>query len=99
MSLISFCDGAENSLITFQHNCYFQRNDSSVLTLANSLWVKDQVLPRIKPSFINLLNSTYRALIQPLSNKNPEAGVNAWVRNATDGKIEKIISEFNKILL
>ena len=69
----------------------YLRYDSSVMTLANSLWVPEQVLPSISPDFVHLLNSTYRASVQTLGNKRPEDRINDWVNKATNGNIEKII--------
>lgn len=80
----------------------FQDDATNVLTVTNSIWVKESIFPLIKQDFIDLLNSTYNAQVQSLNEQDATAQINRWVNELTKGKIEKIVGKwiiiFNKVL-
>lgn len=56
------------------------------LAIANSLWYRDGLA--VEAPYVESLKSTFAAEVKPLTN---DAGpVNAWVKNKTRGKIEKM---------
>ena len=64
-----------------------------MLTVTNSLWVKESVFPLITEEFIKLLRINYDAGVQSIVEKNATSQINDWVKESTKGKIEKIVSK------
>ena len=74
----------------------WQETDSPVqLSLANSLWAKEGV--PFKHKFLKNNREYYSAQITNLNFSNPEATkiINSWVKEATQGKIRRIIDRLN----
>lgn len=64
-----------------------------MLTVTNSLWVKESVFPLITEEFIKLLRTNYDAGVQSIVEQNATSQINDWVKESTKGKIEKIVSK------
>ncbi len=71
------------------------KKDSNVtLTIANSLWAKKGV--EFKEDFLAKNKEHYKATIESLNFDNDAIKtINDWVKNNTNGKIEKIIETFS----
>ena len=65
------------------------------LNIANALFIKDDYKLDVKDSFINVLNSKYQAEMLYDKFDSPKI-INDWVKNKTNGMIEKILDQMNK---
>ena len=65
------------------------------LAIANSLWVNQDVI--LEPAFVERNREVYRAELAGLNFADPRsvAVINAWVREHTHGKIERIIEQID----
>ncbi len=61
--------------------------------IANSIWYREDFY--VLPEFINTNQSYFNAVVSSLNFSSPEtlSIINNWVKNATKGKIEKILDE------
>lgn len=61
--------------------------------LANSLWLRDSVAPTVQPDFLTSVTDYYGAKVDALNFDDPAAvnTINAWVKENTQGLIEKMI--------
>ncbi len=67
------------------------------LAIANSMWMDDLFEPRVKEAFRKALEESFEA--EPYTVDMQDAAtvdlINQWVKDNTNGKIEKIIDEIN----
>jgi len=69
----------------------YQEHDTKVLTVANGLWVRNNV---INQNFTKLLTESYKADVSELGKGDKAADtINNWVMKSTNGKIDKIVGK------
>lgn len=70
-----------------------ESSSKTQLSLANSLWIDQK--KTIKPDFIQKIQQSYKAEIQPIDFRQPKAPatINSWVKQNTNGKIDTIIEK------
>ncbi|MCS7258880.1 MAG: serpin family protein [candidate division WOR-3 bacterium] len=74
-------------------NTLSTQNKKLILKIANSLWIDKSC--KFKKPFIEINKKFYRAKLSSLNFASPNAieMINRWVKDATNGKIEKIATE------
>ena len=73
-------------------------NDMSIkdkLNIANAVFIKDDYKNDVKKDFIKVLDTKYKADILYDKFETPEV-INNWVKEKTNGMIEKILEQVNK---
>lgn len=72
-----------------------QNSDDIQLNIANSLWARQDI--SFNPDFIQTNQDFYKASVTNLDFSDPEAAnvINDWVRQTTDGRIDRIIQQIN----
>ncbi|MBD2258556.1 serpin family protein [Pseudanabaena sp. FACHB-2040] len=85
---------AVNDAIATQIAILEAADPDTQLELANSLWAKAGGID-LKPDFVDIAKSAYRAEVQVLDFSQPSAlqTINSWVERATAGKIPGILDE------
>ena len=65
------------------------------LKIANSLWGREDIL--FEPSFLQINKDYFNATLRKVNFKDPESttDINRWVRDKTNGKIDKIVEELD----
>lgn len=69
-----------------------QLDPKVIFQIANSIWYRQQLT--FEEEFINLNKTYFNAIVEALDFNNPDAAaniINAWVKENTNGRIEKII--------
>jgi serine protease inhibitor len=66
---------------------------ADVLTVTNGLWVKEAFRPLVRQEFEDTLTANYAAEVLSLPKADGQTAVNAWIKNATRGRIGKIVGE------
>jgi len=76
-------------------NCLVDADKDMVLSIANSIWMDTYFEPRVKEVFLSALEDSYNAEPYTLDFADVTASdtINAWVKDNTNGKIEKIVDE------
>ena len=64
------------------------------LNFGNRIWTSEKYFPNIKETYQKKIESLYDAKIDLLNPTNPEEEVNDWVKNQTNGEIDKIIGKY-----
>ncbi|MFY9221611.1 MAG: serpin family protein [Blastocatellia bacterium] len=65
------------------------------ISIANSLWIKEEFAQKIIPDFVNTLKENFDSDVEsvPFNNKTVEK-INNWVKDKTQDKIEQIVKAF-----
>ncbi len=63
------------------------------ISIANSLWAREG--ESFKPKFLQVIQNTYQAQVKYINFATPTAPlvINAWVKQSTNGKINKIVDQ------
>ena len=64
------------------------------LNFGNRIWTSEKYFPKIKETYQKKIENLYDAKIDLLNPTNPEEEVNDWVKNQTNGEIDKIIGKY-----
>ena len=66
-----------------------------VLSIANSVWMDDELAPDVKQDFIDVLTEFYDAALftEDFQDEATAGKINSWVSEKTNGKIEKVIEK------
>lgn len=71
-----------------------QGNDKIKVSIANSVWINKDVVNNVKDAFMSTLNNCYDAKAYNESfNNDVVEKVNTWVKENTDGMIEKLLDQ------
>lgn len=78
----------------YQYEQELPNDESYRLSMANSIWLKDDENLEVKKEFLETNRAWYDADVYqaPFDGKTLE-NINAWVKNHTDGKIEQILDK------
>ena len=70
-------------------------NPETQLNIANSIWTRKGI--SFSPSFLQVNQDFYQSQVREIDFNHPESLkiINNWVKDKTEGKIEKIIQELN----
>ena len=63
-----------------------------MLSFGNGFWTAKRYYGKINGRFLEGLSSLYQIDVQALASRNPEAQINNWVKQQTQGKIDQIIN-------
>ena len=63
-----------------------------MLSFGNGFWTAKRYYGKINGRFLEGLSSLYQIDVQALVSRNPEAQINNWVKQQTQGKIDQIIN-------
>ena len=68
-----------------------------VLTIANSLWIRDTFSPAVKRAFIDTLSTYFACAPRTLDFASPQAvaTINSWVESKTNGLIKSVIDKID----
>jgi len=66
-----------------------------VLSIADSVWMDDELAPDVKQDFIDVLTEFYDAALftEDFQDEATAGKINSWVSEKTNGKIEKVIEK------
>ena len=59
------------------------------------MWTTPRYFPKIDDEYKSKLENLYGAKFAKFAAKNPEKEVNDWVKEVTQGKIDKIVGKFS----
>lgn len=71
--------------------------NEDVLKIANSLWVRDSIMPDVSEDFISKLTENYDAEVSKFDESSAPV-INKWVRDKTNGMIDGIIGSIPESL-
>lgn len=75
-----------------------QSAESHPLKLANSIWIRDGQKYAVKPSFLQTNAAYYQAQAYKAAfDKQTLENINAWVKENTDGKIERVLDSIDPL--
>ena len=70
------------------------------LKFGNRMWTTPRYFPKIDGAYKSKLENLYGAKFAKFAAKNPEKEVNDWVKEVTQGKIDKIVGKLcNKLAM
>lgn len=71
--------------------------DSSKVTIANSIWIKDSNAKEVKKDFLDTASGKYGAQIfSTVFDSTTVDDINKWVNNSTDGIIDHMVDEISE---
>lgn len=75
----------------------FQKDSENKIRLANSIWYRDTKSLMVKPDFLQVNADYYKAAAykSDFNSQDTIKDINTWVKNNTDGMIDKIIDNIN----
>merc|ERR1712012_317762 len=71
---------------------YLSDEVNQMLSFGNGFWTAKRYYGKINGRFLEGLSSLYQIDVQALVSRNPEAQINNWVKQQTQGKIDQIIN-------
>merc|ERR1712012_596495 len=71
---------------------YLSDEVNQMLSFGNGFWTAKRYYGKINGRFLEGLSSLFQIDVQALVSRNPEAQINNWVKQQTQGKIDQIIN-------
>ena len=76
-------------------NSYKGTDVEKNLKFGNRMWTTPRYFPKIDDEYKSKLENLYGAKFAKFAANNPEKEVNDWVKEVTQGKIDKIVGKFS----